>query len=452
MPVDCPVRQTASPAPTLSIDPPADRWASLLKHNTSPEAIAFREQLGLPTDRPIVMSGHQAQIWHPGILSKYLSTISAGNALGAHPAWVVVDQDTGEPTRLRFATTEDDGTRRAGERDLAPSQRHAPDTPLGLRPPATISATDPSPLQSIAGAMRRHQDAPSLSAQVQRALEDLLEPIAQPVQTVSALAINSTDLFATIVERMRTDPAACARAYNDAVRKHPGARVRPMRTDDASTGAELPLWRIAGDERTPVFASDLEGTPVEAMAPRGLLMTGLVRRAGCDLFIHGTGGGVYDRITDAWFERWLGKAPHAPSAVVTATLTPGGEVDTTIVDEADRLAWRAQSARHNPELLGDDKADARKRELIEQIRGSDAQRARELYRELHALLEQYRAAHESELASIDARAQAARERAAPARANAQIARDRTLPFPLYARDDLLTLRSLVRGAFMPADG
>ena len=49
--------------------------SSLLSHNDSAEARAFREQLGLPTDRPIVMSGHQAQIWHPGILSKYLAAI-----------------------------------------------------------------------------------------------------------------------------------------------------------------------------------------------------------------------------------------------------------------------------------------------------------------------------------------------------------------------------------------
>ncbi len=452
MPLDCPVRQTASPTPTLTIEPPADRWAALLTHNTGPEATAFREQLGLPTDRPIVMSGHQAQIWHPGVLSKYLSAIAAGEALGAHPAWLVVDLDTGEPTRLRFAAQDDDGARRAGETDLAPTRAEAPGVPLGLRPPATISASVPAPLRPIADALRRHQGAPSLSAQIQNALEDLLESVATPIQSVSALAISRTDLFASIVDRMRTDPDTCAEAYNSAVSEHPDARVRPMRAGDVSKGVELPLWSIQGSERTPIYGAELRGAEITSLAPRGLLMTGLVRRAACDLFIHGTGGGVYDRITDLWFERWLGEAPHAPSAVVTATLRPGGEVDTTAVDEADRLTWLAQSARHNPGLLGDGKAEDQKRELVERIREAPADRAREMYRELHALLERVRSAHADRLTSLDAKALAARERAAPARVDAQIARDRTLPFPLYPPEDLLALRSLVQGAFGRAGG
>ena len=35
-------------------------------------------------------------------------------------------------------------------------------------------------------------------------------------------------------------------------------------------------------------------------------MTGLMRLAGCDLFIHGTGGGAYDLVTEEWLGSWMG--------------------------------------------------------------------------------------------------------------------------------------------------
>ena len=45
-------------------------------------------------------------------------------------------------------------------------------------------------------------------------------------------------------------------------------------------------------------------------------MTGMARLAACDLFVHGTGGGIYDTITEAWFREWLG-VELAPTIAVT---------------------------------------------------------------------------------------------------------------------------------------
>ena len=38
----------------------------------------LREQLGLPVHGPVIMTGHQAEFWHPGILAKYLACDAAG--------------------------------------------------------------------------------------------------------------------------------------------------------------------------------------------------------------------------------------------------------------------------------------------------------------------------------------------------------------------------------------
>ena len=68
----------------------------------------------------------------------------------------------------------------------------------------------------------------------------------------------------------------------------------------------------------------LESRDGEAMLlmPRALLLTALVRLGMCDLFIHGTGGLIYDRVTEQWFADWLGQAEGsiAPMIGVTAAV------------------------------------------------------------------------------------------------------------------------------------
>src|SRR6185295_16354495 len=113
-------------------------------------------------------------------------------------------------------------------------------------------------------------------------------------------------VFSELLDRMRADRAACTLAYNRAVARHPSAHVRPLIEEPGRT--ELPLWRMPdqqGRPRLPVFASDLPGLDPSRLAPRALLMTALVRLEACYLFIHGTGGGQYDRITEAWLSGWL---------------------------------------------------------------------------------------------------------------------------------------------------
>ena len=52
----------------------------------------------------MVMSGHQAEVWHAGILTKMLALRGVAGAAGARAAWVVVDQDANEPGIIRYPT------------------------------------------------------------------------------------------------------------------------------------------------------------------------------------------------------------------------------------------------------------------------------------------------------------------------------------------------------------
>jgi hypothetical protein len=461
---------------SLSIAPDAERWRSLLgAWKPSDEAAAFRRELGLPTDRPVVMTGHQAQLWHPGILAKYLAADAFARSMspggGAATAWLLVDQDVNAPAAVRVPVRAASGDGAADARALRVEVWAADgggagggeDVPTGRRPafrPAALPVLEPGERYAAAGvgpglariraALERHAGAGSAAAQVGAAVGELLEPLLPGRGiTVPSLALSRTALFAGVVERLRRDPAACTRAYNAAVAAHPRERVGLLKDD------ELPLWAMGqelGAVRRRVTVTSLSETPVEHLAPRALLMTGLFRMAGCDLFIHGTGGGGagghdgYDRITEAWLGEWLGST-LAPSAVVTATLRLRIAHAGPDAGELRRRRWAWHRAIHDPALLGDGAAAARKREFVERIRrereaeGGGDPRAE--YKRMHAFLEEVRAEHAAGLDEL----RAAAAGAAAGLGDAEIAAERAWAFPLYEDDQLEGLRAACAGAF-----
>ncbi len=410
----------------------------------------MREQLHLPTDRPIIMTGHQAAFWHPGILAKYLAADAAGRALGASPAWVVVDQDDPPAaTTIAYPRLADERVERA-ELDLA---RSANPDPTGL--PFVDDG-----LARISRAWSIHAREPGPARRVAGATAEIMTGLVPAAPTIFATELCRTALFARIIEAMREDGAACVAAYNGAVGAHPKTGIRALAAAPEKGRFELPLWRIKpGGERERVFASELDGVPIEELAPRALLLTGLLRLGACDLFIHGTGGGGdeehegYDRVTEDWLNAWprarewtaeLG--PLAPVATVSATLLlPLGGSTAPSESAAAQAAWKAHRSRHDPELVHEPGAAAEKQQLVAQIesapRQSD-QRAR-LFRRMHDLLDRVRGSHRSELETLDTDAKRERDRLA-ARA---VLEDRTWPFPLYPESTLLALRAEIDAAF-----
>lgn len=420
----------------------------------------FREQLGLSVDRPIIMTGHQAQFWHPGILAKYLAVDAAARALRAAPAWLVVDQDDNEPGAVRYPILEPNGRLRARTwYSLGETPRNAVTGLLSPSPPTTppddvnLAAGSVAPgLQRISEALGASTGEVTAARQVAAALSLLLRPLASAATTIFALSLARTDEFRAIVERMRHDPRACTLAYNDAAARHPHARIRPLGTG-LSANHELPLWKFEGTRRIPVYSDELPGLAVEGLAPRALLMTGLLRSGACDLFVHGTGGGGadagagYEAITDDWFRAWLGAPPPAPVAVVTATVRLPIKLPTDpgTPDEVSGAISAAHRARHDPALLGDAAAADRKREFVARI--ASMKNAGEdpgpVYRQMHALLEAVRDARAADLARLDAQAAAGAARLS----DSMILADRTWPFPLYPDAMLQDLKSRIDAAF-----
>lgn len=441
----------ASPDRVLTIEPSPGSWR--VGKFADAAALEFRASLGLPTDRPIVMTGHQAEFWHAGILAKLLAAEVFARSIGAAVAWFVVDQDDNDAGAVRYPAKGREGRI---ERALWRAGARAADgIATGSQPPlpadAPVSAEPALPcvadgLWRIRDAVRGAKGEASAARQITRANLSLFSSHLAPAVVVYASDLGATDAFARFVQRLGNESSESCEAYNRAAKAHPRARIRPLR-HDALRGWELPLWRLAfGRTRQAVYARELQGEDIRSLAPRALLATGLMRLAACDLFIHGIGGTKYDQATDAWLQAWLGERPGARSTMVTATVRlpfqTGDTVDPASVSAARMLVHRA---RHHPALLGDAAAQREKESLLSAMasvpRKSSARAA--LYRQMHERLAESRHRHESRLSALraDASAQAARL------AEARIIYDRTWSAPLHPPETIDHLANDVRRAF-----
>ncbi len=446
-----------APEPEVHIRPEPRAWGAALSVNraaTNPAAHLFRRQLGLPTEVPIVMSGHQARFWHAGILAKHFATLHAAAAHHAHPAWVVVDQEEADFLDLRFPTRDATGALGEGRYRIVPAAMTAPEITALAVPafdpeplPASLSAAacnaiTPA-LQRTRDALLRHRACASAAEQVARAAADLAAPFtrAQLPTLLFASRLARTTLLGELVQRMSANPAACHTAYNAALAATPRTGIAPLAADTARDRLELPLWHIdASGHRRRAWSTDLNTCDVRSLAPRALLLTGLLRLAACDLFVHGLGGGGYDHATELWFAAWLGES-LAPTAVATATLLlPLLDHPPTAPADIARARWAAHHARHSPVALAQWGAEQEKRALATRIARTPLRRVRAaLFARMHALLADVRAAHTTRLADLAARADTLAARAATER----LAADRTWPFMLHSEHSLARLSELI---------
>lgn len=445
--------------PTVTIAPAPAAWSAALSAPATPLdslAARTREELGLPTDRPVVLSGHQAAFWHAGIAAKWLA-LGLLEPRGVAIGWVVVDQDPEDLSVLRYPAAEESGWKsrrwvvgpeslsRALAADCAPAR-------LGAFEPAAVpGATDDvasvgAGLAAVRAALEARRGEGSAAEQVARATSDLLGPLGPTPSLVWATRLARTAGFGWLLEQMRRDPMGCVKAYNAAVGRRPGARVAPLRADGERGRAEMPLWTIdpASGARGRIWSDELATADVTRLAPRGLAMTAFLRLFACDLFVHGLGGagadgrGGYDAVTADWIGAWLAK-PLAMTATVTGTLLLPLSDRAPVTDaQLSRARWLAHHARHSPKLLAEPGAQAAKQALVALLadrRRPRAERA-EMFSRLQALLDDVRAAHGPQLVALAAQADALGTR----RREDALAADRTWAFPLHSGAALTALR------------
>ncbi len=338
-----------------------------------------RRALRLPDSGKIVAAGHAPQNWHPGILSKFIAMRTLSQEMNAASVILNIDTVAGDPGLIDVPFIDLDGLPCSSSIRLFDS---LPDRSLGMQPacePADLSwldgmpDLDGEPLQRFSSAVREAGGDLSLANQITRALIDITRSWIGRPNVLNASRLLKTPCGEWLLEKMQRDASRCSEAYNAAVSVDPDAGIRPL---DIHKG-ELPLWDIRGDQRRTARRQDLDESNV---LPKALLTTAIMRLAGCDLFIHGTGGARYDALMEGWLRQWL-DVEVAPFMMVTADVQLPLPDAEGIARLGQGLVSHDRRAFHDPESLSVplDSPGPQKRAALESIRsaprGSEERRA-----------------------------------------------------------------------------
>jgi hypothetical protein len=470
--------------------------ASVLRGSARREAIErareFSARLGVPVrevpDEPelIVVTGHQPELYHPGIWIKDFLLQRLADEIGAAAIDLVVDSDGFDAVevhspcfkpevrvcRAYLAVGTTDGCYASAPvpsaHDLEQFREAGAEQLSTLSAPALGHhfATFCEKLDEAAG------DAANLAELVTFARRRYEAPAGTDYMGLPVTSMARSRAFATVLAHIARDATGFAGAYNAALadfRDRTGTRNPAQPFPDLRFEGdlvELPVWHLAGGRTTvwartgavpalvvdgeticklPDCASAPEVLLASALvpAPKALMLTLFCRLFVADLFIHGVGGGRYDQVTDDVIRRYFGVEPLAFAvASMTMYLPLGARVVTNEDVEAASMALNRM--RHNPDQALDqvefDSSDERSRaqrvadekaRLVAAIASPDAdkktlgRRIREINEELGDLMAPYSRVLQEELDEL-LRMQEASE----------ILTDRTYPFCFWSPSEV----------------
>lgn len=346
----------------------------------------------------IIMTGHQPELYHPGVWVKDFLLQRLSDELHASAIDLVVDSDDIGELGLKTPCLEPGITR-----CITPLVSAAPGVCYACAPPPDEAAiagfrgaglkrlsTLPAPAlarhfgsfcDALGAAALRAEDLAMAMTAARRAYE---APAGTDYMELAVTRQASTESFRLFSAALLADGERFAEVFNAelrAFRARTGTRSNVQPFPDLGThgeAIEAPFWVIADGRRSaawvrtgpqPMLLADgaavcgLEGAPEEVaerlgacgivVAPRAVTLTLFERMFVSDLFIHGTGGGRYDSVTDAVVRSYMGVQPPAYAvASMTLFLPLGGHVVTD--EEVATLEQRLQRLEHNPDqLLGE---------------------------------------------------------------------------------------------------
>ena len=483
----------------LTVEPPLDQWqVGAVSHGGHHDRAGLFDFINANARRlgtgvlvgghgAMIATGHQAWLWHPGILAKDLAMTVAAKRLGAAMFHVVVDQDTHGALQLDLPVVR--GNQLSIESvALGPDD---PAIPTGCCPPVAadviinnlMAAKDrlgDGLMEGVAvgldAVIEAFGDPPAcetLAQQLTIALARLrarVSAMASPLPVLFVSQLAQLPFYLALLDRMLNDARRCVASYNRAATGRPDAGILPLRVE--RDRVELPVWLLRwGKPRQRVFA-DLagqpamftleDGSPIEpswsagggwgegksghVLAPRALMLTAVLRRVCCDLFIHGKGGLVYDRVTEDWWRDWLDEE-LAPMAAVSADLRLDFDVPLSDEQAVRDAQWGLHHLPHNIDRaisMGkqDEQAVAQKRELLAHMDDDrDRHRRAGAFARVHQINHDLVKAHPVMLVKAQQRLEQARIGVA----NQQIALKRDWCFGLYNPTVLGVMAGAMKG-------
>jgi len=324
---------------------------------------------GSADSTPIVMTGHQPVIFHSGLTFKYETTETFASDTGAIAVAVIIDTDEGDAGAFSFP----EATEKSGEdsensmETAAATFSQAPSLYLASRKKSSaliqteslrvtrgLSSCDSTEAAAAFQSSVDHYQCLDTNSMIEANL--IVRWNAGIGGRMLELPLSAICGFPEVLQffaEILTRPFEFVHCYNEtliAFRSDQKIRneANPFPNLQATADrCELPFWLVdptagtrstvfvqkRGQEQTLETADDViselhhgnESAMMFGMMiagkiliPRGALITAMLRLLFSDLFVHGTGGGRYDRYTDTLIRRWWNTEP-TPFAVASAS-------------------------------------------------------------------------------------------------------------------------------------
>jgi hypothetical protein len=314
-----------------------------------------------PDDQPLIATGHQTELYHPGVWVKDVLINAVARKLGGQPWHFAVDTDSPKHLHLRWPggsmpITDDPRLNSAAWTGLldGPSPAHTTELETALKEAQSAWDFEPSTGPFLHALKRLALEEPPLTASLTNALHQLDWSLGLRHHALLMAPLWACEPYLVFAHHLLARPAQFAAQYNAALadyrhEQHITSPGRPM--PDLSNKAdevETPFWlddtaaetrqrltlrrtpdgwalrdftfreSIAGDEASAKLLLWLRQNHLR-IAPRALTLTTFFRLLLADQFIHGIGGGRYDQVADRLIASHFGIEPPR-FAVTTATL------------------------------------------------------------------------------------------------------------------------------------
>ena len=353
-------------------------------------SLGLETAAGYDSNAPVIASGHQPSMYHPGVAIKTMALAQAAAQSGATPLFITVDHDDIDASAVSIPMIRD-GRLVKTSHTLFPSAHGRVLEKAGvegwevtrarLNDAARLmdSPRLDGPRSAMEEFLRRLDNRPPDSAKNYADIAILLRrawerPVNGGYLEIPVSSICQTRTFLHFAASIMEDIEKFAGAYNEQLelyRKEHGLRypANPF-PNLGKTGAswESPFWTLAGDKREKLYVAPdgrivtedgSTNIPVGAITgnaipirPRAITLSLYMRLMACDLFIHGVGGAKYDHVTDGIIRGYYGVAPPG-YAVVSATFhaeTPAEDPTIRIEGIKTRLREIEQRPEREPEL------------------------------------------------------------------------------------------------------
>lgn len=309
------------PQPPLEFDTEGDFWSA---------------------ERPIVATGHQPIVFHPGILAKNLRLQQLLSNTNAGGLMILIDTDEGVAGKFVHPVTTENGVALKSVSLSNGMSLYQSQTVTNADAVAQASQSVTSALLELGFpdaadrtakvmaqyAMLAGESAVIANSIVRRHWEGCPAYLELPLSKIASLP-SVKQFFVSLIADARRLHATYNATLSDYRQEH---RIQNMANPfpDLSVNGdqiELPFWivdTVAGTRRVltaNLTAGQAELQSHELLVPRGMMITTFLRLVASDLFIHGTGGAKYDQCTDRFIHGLFGvNAPEFTSTTTTRHL------------------------------------------------------------------------------------------------------------------------------------